>query len=58
MSPIVGITRYLWMHFIGVFGTVILLALYFSFKLETPVIEEELHLHEEHVPSGTRPAVG
>jgi hypothetical protein len=55
MAPITGITRYLWMHFIGVFGTVILLALYFSFKLETPVIEEELHLHEEHVPAGTRP---
>jgi hypothetical protein len=58
MAPIAGITRYLWMHFIGVFGTVILLALYFSFKLEMPVIEEELHLHEEHVPTGTRPAVG
>ncbi|HLA79349.1 MAG TPA: cache domain-containing protein [Vicinamibacteria bacterium] len=54
MAPVEGITRYLWMHFIGAFGTVILLALYFSFKLETPVIEEELHLHEEHVPSGIK----
>ncbi len=53
-APIESITRYLWMHFIGAFGTVILLALYFSFKLETPVIEEELHLHEEHMPSGMK----
>src|SRR5262249_6314942 len=57
MAPIAGITGYLWLHFVAVFVAVILLALYFSFKLETPVIEEELHLHEEHVPSGTRPAV-
>ena len=55
MAPVEGVTRYLWMHFVGVFATVILLALYFSFKLETPVIEEELHLHEEHVPSSMRP---
>lgn len=54
MEPIEHITGYLWMHFIGAFGTVILLALYFSFKLETPVIEEELHLHEEHIPSGVK----
>ncbi len=32
----------------------ILLALYFSFKLERPVMEEKLHLHEEHVPAGMR----
>jgi hypothetical protein len=49
-APIRMVTRYLWIHFIGAFGTVILLALYFSFKLETPVLEEELHLHEEHIP--------
>lgn len=54
MAPVEGITRYLWIHFIGAFGTVILLALYFSFKLETPVIEEEFHLHEEHIPSGVK----
>ena len=54
MAPIEHITGYLWMHFIGAFGTVILLALYFSFKLETPVIEEALHLHEEHIPSGMK----
>jgi hypothetical protein len=53
-APIQGITRYLWIHFIGAFGTVILLAAYFSFKLETPVIEEDLHLHEEHMPAGMR----
>jgi hypothetical protein len=52
LAPIDTVTRYLWFHFIGVFATVILLALYFSFKLEKPVMEEELHLHEEHVPAG------
>ena len=52
LAPIESVTRYLWFHFIGVFATVILLALYFSFKLERPVMEEELHLHEEHVPAG------
>ena len=54
LAPIESVTRYLWIHFIGVFATVILLALYFSFKLERPVMEEELHLHEEHVPAGMR----
>ncbi len=52
VSPIVGVTRYLWIHFVGVFGTVILLALYFSIKSESPVIDEQLHLHEEHLPQG------
>ena len=56
MAPIQEVTRYLWVHFIGAFGSVILLALYLSFKLEAPVIDEELHLHEAHVPSGTRSA--
>ncbi len=51
-APITEVTRYLWIHFLGVFGTVIMLALYFSFKLEKPVIEDELHLHEEHLPRG------
>jgi hypothetical protein len=54
LAPIESVTRYLWFHFIGVFATVILLALYFSFKLEQPVMDEELHLHEEHVPAGMR----
>ena len=54
LAPINSVTRYLWFHFIGVFATVILLALYFSFKLERPVMEEELHLHEEHVPAAMR----
>jgi len=54
LAPIESVTRYLWVHFIGVFLTVILLALYFSFKLEQPVMDEELHLHEEHVPAGMR----
>jgi hypothetical protein len=56
LAPVEGVTRYLWIHFVGVFATVILLALYFSFKLERPVMEEGLHLHEEHVPSGVRSA--
>jgi hypothetical protein len=56
LAPINSVTRYLWFHFIGVFVTVILLALYFSFKLEKPVMEEELHLHEEHVPAGMKRA--
>ena len=54
LAPINSVTRYLWFHFIGVFATVILLALYFSFKLEQPVMEEDLHLHEEHVPAGMK----
>jgi hypothetical protein len=58
LAPIESVTRYLWIHFIGVFATVILLALYFSFKLEQPVMEEELHLHEEHVPAGMKKAEG
>jgi hypothetical protein len=52
IAPLEGITWYLWIHFVGVFGVAILLAFYFSFKLEAPVIEEELHLHEQHVPTG------
>jgi hypothetical protein len=52
LAPVEGVTRYLWVHFIGVFATVILMAVYFSFKLERPVMEEDLHLHEEHVPHG------
>jgi hypothetical protein len=57
LAPINNVTRYLWFHFIGVFATVILLALYFSFKLERPVMDEGLHLHEEHVPAGMKKAV-
>jgi hypothetical protein len=56
LAPIETVTRYLWLHFVGVFATVILLALYFSFKLEKPVMEEDLHLHEEHVPAGMKKA--
>ena len=56
LAPVSGVTRSLWVHFIGVFATVILLALYFSFKLERPVMEEDLHLHEEHVATGVKRA--
>jgi hypothetical protein len=49
-APITGITRYLWLHFLGVLASVFLLALYLSLRQETPVIEEQLHLHEMHVP--------
>ncbi len=52
LAPIDTVTRYLWIHFIGVFATVILLALYFSFSLERPVMEEDLHLHEAHMAQG------
>ena len=41
---------------IGVVLTTVLLALYFTSQLEAPVIEEALHLHEEHLPSGYRAA--
>ena len=54
LHPIESVTRYLWMHFLGVFVTVILLALYFSFKLERPVMDDDLHLHEEHIPASQR----
>jgi hypothetical protein len=54
-APVTEVTRYLWIHFLGAFGSVTLLALYLSFKLEQPVIEEELHLHEEHVPLAFKP---
>ncbi len=54
LAPVESVTRYLWIHFIGVFVTVILLALYFSFKLERPVMDAKLHLHEAHLPAGTR----
>jgi hypothetical protein len=56
LAPVDGVTRYLWIHFIGVFATVILLALYFSLKLERPIMEDALHVHEEHVPAGLRNA--
>jgi hypothetical protein len=55
-APVVRVTRYLWWHFAGVFVVVILMAVYFSLKAEAPVIEEELHLHEEHLPEGMRPS--
>jgi hypothetical protein len=54
LHPIESVTRYLWLHFIGVFATVILLALYFSFKLEQRVVDDDLHLHEEHIPSSLK----
>jgi len=57
LAPINSVTRYLWIHFIGVFTTVVLLALYFSFMLEKPVMEESLHLHEEHLPAGMKKTV-
>jgi hypothetical protein len=57
LAPVDGVTWYLWIHFIGVFTTVILLALYLSFKLERPVMEDDLHLHEEHLATGVKRAV-
>jgi len=50
MAPVRNVRFFLWLHFLGAFGTAILLGLYFSFTLELPVIEEDLHLHDEHIP--------
>jgi len=55
-APLSGVTQYLWIHFAFVLVAVVLLAIYLSFKLEAPVIEEELHLHEEHIPASMRPS--
>ena len=55
-GPIKSIGWYLFAHVIGVVLITVLLALYFSSQLEAPVIEEALHLHEEHVPSDYRAA--
>jgi len=54
LAPLARITRYLWLHFLGAFGTAILLGLYFSYKIEKPVIDEDIHLHEEHLPKDAR----
>jgi hypothetical protein len=56
MAPISRATRYLWLYFVAAFVTVILLASYFSFKVEKPVIEDDLHLHEEHLAAEGRPS--
>jgi hypothetical protein len=56
VAPIKSIGWYLFAHVIGVVLVTVLLALYFSSQLEAPVIEEALHLHEEHVPSDYRAA--
>jgi len=56
VSPIKSIGWYLFAHVIGVVVITVLLALYFTSQLEAPVIEEALHLHEEHVPSSYRAA--
>jgi hypothetical protein len=56
LSPVEGVTRYLWFHFAGALATILLLAAYISFKLERPVMEHDLHLHEEHVPTGGKAA--
>jgi hypothetical protein len=55
-EPMRAATRYFGLHFLGTLLTVLVLAVYFSRKLEEPVIEEELHLHEEHVPASMREA--
>jgi hypothetical protein len=56
VAPIKSIGWYLIAQLIGVVLITVLLALYFSSQLEAPVIEEALHLHEEHVPSDYRAA--
>lgn len=47
LAPVGRIRRYLWIHFAGAFGTVILLGLYYSFKLEQPVLEDEVPIVDE-----------
>jgi hypothetical protein len=54
MSPVRTVGRYLWLHFFGAFGTLVLLLLYITFGLNRPVIERELHLHEAHVGASMR----
>lgn len=41
------VRKYLFIHFIGAFGTVILLGLYYSFKLEQPELESEVGIVDE-----------
>lgn len=41
------VRKYLWIHFAGAFGTVILLGLYYSFKLEQPELESEVGIVDE-----------
>jgi hypothetical protein len=53
-APVRAVSRYLWLHFFGAFGSLVAMALYVSFGLNRPVIERELHLHEEHVPKSMR----
>lgn len=47
LAPVGRIRRYLWIHFAGAFGTAILLGLYYSFKLEQPVLEDEVPIVDE-----------
>jgi hypothetical protein len=54
MAPVTDVTRYLWLHFLGAFSSFVVLALYLSVRMKQPVIGEELHLHEEHVPQSMR----
>ncbi len=54
LSPIRNISRYLWLHFLGAFGSLVLLAAYIALGLNRPVIDRQLHLHEEHVPASMR----
>jgi hypothetical protein len=56
VAPIKSIGWYLLIHVVGVIATTLVLALIFTSQLEAPVIEDELHLHEEHVPSDYRAA--
>jgi hypothetical protein len=47
LAPLNRIRLYLWIHFAGAFGTVFLLGLYYSIKLEQPVLEDEVPIVEE-----------
>jgi len=47
LAPVGKVRRYLWIHFASAFGTVILLGLYYSFKLETPALADEVPIVDE-----------
>ncbi|MBN2370046.1 MAG: cache domain-containing protein [Vicinamibacteria bacterium] len=49
-APVRDVTRYLWIHFLGALAAVALLSTFLSLRQERPIIEEALHIHEDHVP--------
>jgi hypothetical protein len=56
-APVRDVTHYLWIHFLGTLAAVALLSAFLSLRQERPIIEEALHLHEDHVPPSMRPGL-